>query len=43
VNFGIGYGLSVFGLMDQLGCDEATAVGIISAWMKGNPVLAKSL
>jgi DNA polymerase I-like protein with 3'-5' exonuclease and polymerase domains len=42
-NFGIGYGLTVYGLMEQLGCDESTAQQIIDSWHRANPTLSRWL
>lgn len=43
VNFGVAYGLSVYGLMDQLNCDEQTASEILKAWHAANPTLSTAL
>lgn len=32
INFGIAYGKTVYGVMEELGCDEATAQMILNAW-----------
>lgn len=43
INFGIAYGKTVYGVMEELGCDEATATLILEAWHASNPVLSAFL